>query len=296
LALLGSRGPWTDEMIWRWDGWLRAKPVAQCPEAMAMRRQAAGPLSDDEALIRWVMEGVPVAGNPADGFPADGTLLVYSTWRPAEPPDGSLRLSTINHNWLNFFVFAIIAAVGVLMVTRPVREKFAVIAAAAIALILWGVFAPTFAVQVLGGAFTTAVVLVLLLWLAALVLWGTQRGRSFLAALISGRRPEDVVVRPITPPPPPPSPAALGEAPSDVPDADSGSGSSGEDGETEQAPPGAEDGKGAPADKPETADDEAAGSEDAPRAEDVEPSGDKPRDDASPEDEGTKPEGGRTDA
>jgi hypothetical protein len=328
LALLGSRGPWTNEMTWQWNDPFRPRPVARCPEVNAMRWQPDGTLlSDDGALVKWVTEDVSVAGNPAADFPADGSPLVYSTLRPAPPPDGSLRLITTNRNWLHLLVFVVVAVIGLIFVARPVREKFAAVVAVAIALILCGVFAPTFAMQILGGAFLIAVILVLLLWLAALVFWGTQRGRSFLAAVISGRRSGDVVMRPITPPPAPPSPPVPGEPPRDLPDAESGdqasSDDAGEDGDAGDKPLDAtlvsksdadEEASSAESEKPsgdKTAGDkpldatlvpESDTDEKASSAEREEPAADKSESppaedkDAPADDKGNKAEGGQTNA
>jgi hypothetical protein len=219
-TVLGAQGPWTDEMKWVFrDGIMWIKPRLDCAEAAAMHSQTSG-LSDDQALVQWVTQGVSMASNPFDRLPAQGTLFVYSTLRPAPPPEGALRLTTINRNWLNFLIFLVVAAVGLVMIARPLGEKFAAVVGGMIALVLCGVFLPTFAMQILGGTLNLAVGLVLLVWLAAFVFWQTRGGRSLLAALVRGRHPDNVVVRPITPPPSRPAPAALGETPSTPPDAE----------------------------------------------------------------------------
>jgi hypothetical protein len=298
LAILGSRGPWTDEMTWQWHDFLRAKPVVSCPEVNAMLWQSDGRLSDDHALVQWVMKVVTVTGNPAADFPADGTPLVYSTLRPAEAPEGSLRLTTTNRNWLNLLVFVITAVIGLIMVARPVREKFAVIVAIGIALILCGVFAPTFAAQILGGAFVIAVILVLLFWLAALIFWGTQRGRSFLAAVISGRRSDDVVMQRMTPPPPPPAPVAQGETPSDPPDAEGGDKTSSDD--AGAAKDASDDAGNEPLDAallPDSpADEKASPTDDGETSADKSESPPADDKDASAGEQGNKSEGGQTNA
>ena len=137
-ALLGSQGPWTDEMKWDWREDLRARPRVDCAEAMAVHGQTAG-LSDDQALVQWVMQGVPAAGNPFDRLPAEGTLFVYSTLRPAPPPEGALQLATIDRRWLDLLVFLGVAAVGLLMIARPLGEKFAAVLGLIVALVLCGV-------------------------------------------------------------------------------------------------------------------------------------------------------------
>jgi hypothetical protein len=210
LAVLGSRGPWTSEAAAPWQQFMGLRPGAHLPEVSAIISQMDDRLPMDEALIQSVMQGISVSGDPAEGFPTEGELLIYSTLRPADPPDGNLHLTTFNRTWLHVLLCAFVVVVGLALVSRPVREKTAAVLAAVIALLLCGVFLPTFTMQILSSTLAWAAILLLLFWLATSVLFGTYRGRSLLTALVSGRQPADVVVQTVTPPPPPPAPAATG--------------------------------------------------------------------------------------
>jgi hypothetical protein len=184
LAFLGAKGPWTDEMAWRWYETLEGRPVS--------------PKSDRE-LVDWVIQGLHVA-NPFEDFATDGQLYTFSTLRPAQPPGGSLRLAAMNRNWLSFLVFAIVAVIGLLLVPRPISHKFAALAGMVAGLVVAGVFLPTFSRQIMDGAMLSAIVLVLAVWLMwhairswpHVTAWFAQRmqRRPVAAEAASGEQPE----------------------------------------------------------------------------------------------------------
>lgn len=148
LALLGARGPWTDEMNWRWYD----------PQPRPQR--------SDRELIAWVTEGLNVA-DPAEDFATDGRLHTFSTIQPAAPPaDGALRLIAVNEKVLHGVLFAIVLLIGLLLIRRPLAQKFAAVVLLAAILLLAGVFAPRFARQVLDAALLIAVLIVLAVWSA----------------------------------------------------------------------------------------------------------------------------------
>ena len=95
-----------------------------------------------QELINRVREGVKDAGPCADSFHTDGTLYVFSTLRP--PPDGDLRIQTIDYRRLSGLVFAVVLLGGLALV--PVRWTYRLLAAGGliVALVLLGTFLPTF--------------------------------------------------------------------------------------------------------------------------------------------------------
>ena len=142
-VLLGQRGPWTSEQYWRWSDVGGYEPVA--------RRSGVD-------LVAWATEEVSVVGNPAETFQTDGRLYVFSTLRPAPPPGGVLRLVTLNENWLNGIVFAAVILGGVLLLRTRAATRTLVIGALLAALVLCGVFLPTFSKQIINWTLATAAV------------------------------------------------------------------------------------------------------------------------------------------
>ncbi len=149
LELLGSQGPWTDEQQWTYTS-----PWSRVP----------APRYTDTGLVNWVRAGLTLPVNPADSFPIDGQAAIFSTLRPENDAAGSLRLTTINGKWLHFFTFCGVLGLGILLLTRPLAQRGAALAALLIALVLLGVFLPTLATEIIFGGFWLALLLTLLAW------------------------------------------------------------------------------------------------------------------------------------
>jgi len=186
--VLGSRGPWTDEMSWRWyETW------SGLPQ----------PIQRDDQLVAWVIEGLNVP-NPFQDFATDGRLYTFSTLQPADPPGGSLRLVALHKYVLHALVFVLVLAVGLLAIRRPLPQKFAIVVLLVMVLLAIGVFAPAFARQVMDGALLTAILIVAAAWLA----WHVARIWSVLAAAWAQRREARAAAPPSPPATPPPARAA----------------------------------------------------------------------------------------
>jgi hypothetical protein len=151
LALVGSRGPWTDELTWVWRDAGMARPY---------------PRRTDTDLVAWVTEGLPINGNPLTAFPTDGTLYTFSTVQPPALPDGALRLSAINGKALAALVFGTVLVAGVLLLGVGWSGRVAALGALVVALVLAGVFFPMFSLQVINSLLATAIGLVLVIWIA----------------------------------------------------------------------------------------------------------------------------------
>jgi hypothetical protein len=168
LAVLGSRGPWTDEMSWRWFEVLSDLPHPQ---------------KSDAELVAWLIKGLSVT-DPTQDFATDGRLYTFSTLQPAPPPDGSARLLTVNRNVLNVLIVIPVLIIGLLVTRRPVPQKLAVVMLLVVLLLIAGLFTPTFSRQLLGGALLTAVLIVLAVW----VIWHAARAWSALKAAYAARQ------------------------------------------------------------------------------------------------------------
>jgi len=168
-ALLGARGPWTDEFRWVSVDWGRKIPAAYHSE---------------HELINKLSEGIACQNNLVDGLQTDGRLYVYSTLQPAAGQAGALRLTAFNENGFHALVFVIIAIAGVALISHPAGDRLLALGIYIIGLVLIGVFMPTFSTQLMDGAFWFAMFLVLLMW----AVW-------FLARV----RPRRVTPAPIAP-------------------------------------------------------------------------------------------------
>ena len=144
-ALLGKRGPWSEEFGWRLEDYGSWQPV---------------PRQTDGSLVAWVCQPL----SPSESFQTDGRLYVFSALRPAGAPEGVLRLVTWHANWLNFAVIAAVVIGGLVLLPagRPVRAL--AVGALVVALVAVGVFLPIFAHRVLGGILATAIFVVLVVW------------------------------------------------------------------------------------------------------------------------------------
>ena len=117
--------------------------------------------------MTWVRDGVSLPVNPADSFPVDGQVSIFSTLRPADHAAGSLRLNTVNGNWLHFLIFCGVLGLGLLLLRQPLARHGAALAALVIVLVLLGVFLPTLATQIIHGGLWLALLLTVLIWIFA---------------------------------------------------------------------------------------------------------------------------------
>jgi hypothetical protein len=146
---VGTSGPWTDDFDWRSDAPFQWRPV---------------PRQGDAELVRRVTEGIDVAGDPNSSFPTDGRRLTFSTLRPDPPPDGAIKLKTMNEKWLHFYSLAAVVLIGLLLTPMRGKSRVAVTGVVAIAVVLLAVFQPMLVLAVLNGALVGAIVVVLIIW------------------------------------------------------------------------------------------------------------------------------------
>jgi hypothetical protein len=152
FTLLGSQGPWADELVWIEEGSFDRVPR---------------PRLDEGSLINWVTQGVALSGAPPASFETDGQMYLFSTLRPVKPADGgALRLATLDEDWLNALVFLVIVAAGLAVIRLTLSRKLGVLALLVALVVLAGVFWPIFSKQVLDGVFASALFLVFVAWLA----------------------------------------------------------------------------------------------------------------------------------
>jgi hypothetical protein len=223
-ALLGSIGPWTDELYWRWDDLAGFKPR---------------PGQYDVGLVSWVTDGVSMTGNPVETFQTDGQPYLFSTLRPPAPPEGTLALVTMDEDWLSGIVFAVVILGGLILLRAKAATRLLVIGALIAALVLAGVFLPTFSLQLIDGVSLSAVFVVLLGWLVMYLAWTRPRDPNVVArrearekvrmAQIYAQLPQTVPPTAPAEAPPPAETESAAEA-QEKPGGDSGESDSGESG------------------------------------------------------------------
>lgn len=159
--LVSVNGPWTDEQPWHPPPLFRMLGVASPPP----------PVAHDDQIVQWVVEGTSTRNHPNERFLRDGVPHLFSTLAPTAGPASALRLSSWNDLILNFVVFALIVAIGCVLLFRPIGERLAFLAAIFAVVFLAAVFQPTLAATLLEGPVVAATVLVLLIWLIWWLVW-----------------------------------------------------------------------------------------------------------------------------
>ena len=151
-TLLGVRGPWSEEFDWQGSPTKRPRPWIGA-----------------DRLVQWVWEGVNCPSSPAQDFQTDGQLFVYSTLCPAPGPEGSLEMTTFDRRGLSGLLFAVTVLMGVLLLPARLPARALVVGAGIVALVLAGVFLPTFSMQILNGVLFSAIFIVVVMWSVAMV-------------------------------------------------------------------------------------------------------------------------------
>ena len=131
----------------------------------------------DRQQIAWVSEGVD-AGDPAGTFQTDGQVFHFSTLSPEPAPDGSLVLYTIDRLPLNLAVFAVVIVGGLLLLPAGAGLRALAAGLLLVALVACGVFASTFAVQVIDAELAAAVFVVLVIWVVWYFVFTRPRARA----------------------------------------------------------------------------------------------------------------------
>ncbi|MBN2218304.1 MAG: hypothetical protein JW719_13090, partial [Pirellulales bacterium] len=180
-ALIGVKGPWTNEIIWASDhtmNWCRPSYF-----------------HTDESLLEKLAEGIPMTSKPTEGFETDGRRYVFSTLRPTGP----LRLIDVNETALTAIVLAVLLLGGLVLAAASIKVRVLAVGGLIAAVLLSGMFAPLFARQVLDGYFLAALVVVVVVWIVVMAIRLRPR-----------RTPASAPPMPTPQPPtaPPPAPAA----------------------------------------------------------------------------------------
>ena len=205
--VVGTAGSWSEDFEWKMgnqDRWMPVSPQTH------------------EGLVEWVCEGNAGALGPAKTFPIDGTPLIFSTLRPV--PNTDVRLWTVDHATLGFWVFGVVLLGGVALVRTSLACRVIAVAAFIVALVLLGVFWPTMTLHVVGYPLGAAVDIVVLLWVVVGLfrMWRplmdscTALGTAWSARVASRKAVTEKAVPPVSSASPP------AEKPQDPPPANEG--------------------------------------------------------------------------
>jgi hypothetical protein len=124
---------------------------------------------------------VSMAGNPVETFQTDGRLYLFSTLGPAASPEGDLTLVAMDEDWLSGIIFAVVILGGLILLRAKAPARLLVIGALIAALVLAGVFLPTFTLQLIDGVSLSALFIVLLGWVVMYLAWTRPRDPNVIA-------------------------------------------------------------------------------------------------------------------
>ncbi len=179
-ALLSTAGPWTEEQFNPWR--VRVADMVYSPSRLEHVRS-------DAELYEQLSADISVVGDPLNSFSVQGDRYLFSTLRPADPPDGSLRLQTMDRRMLLLGIFLVAAVVGLVFLARSLRDKLFVAGLVVVVVMALGVFWPTAAMHVLDVPFVLAAFGVAAVWGVAEVVKGFSQA-AFLAKKLTKRRSE----------------------------------------------------------------------------------------------------------
>lgn len=192
-AWLGTRGAWTDDMAWRLREPLHGEPAARHSE---------------DWLLAWVAEGV--SASTGTGFQTDGRHHLFSTLRPVAGDDragGGLKLVRMRRTTLSLLVFGVVLAGGLALLRRRAPARWLAAGSFVVALVLLGVFLPTFCLRLMDEYLLAAVFAVLVIWLVHYLAWSRPRD-PVLRARRAARLQAATASEAGRHPPPPPDTAA----------------------------------------------------------------------------------------
>jgi len=170
-ALLGIRGPWTNEIRWRRDHTMNWwKPTHPASDAW---------------LVEELKQNITVASDPLEGFQTDGRRYVFSTLRPT----GGLRLIEVDQTWLTVAMLAVLVIGGLVLATASIRIRALATGGLVAAIVLCGMFAPLFARQILDGYFVAALAVVAVVWVVAFAMRQQRRGKTASSPQVAASPP-----------------------------------------------------------------------------------------------------------
>lgn len=171
-VVVGTSGPWNDEMPWHPPPFLVALGVVPPRESTDQ---------SDARLLAWVTEGVSLSSNPGERLQVDGVARTFSTLRPPEGEAGALHVSIWNRSTLQATVFIIVLAAGAFLLTRPASDRIAGLGLLFAVVFLAAVFQPSLAGALLEGPLVAATSLVLLIWFVRYIIWLVRSAATWTA-------------------------------------------------------------------------------------------------------------------
>ncbi|RMF43823.1 MAG: hypothetical protein D6753_04155, partial [Planctomycetota bacterium] len=166
------QGPWTPEFTWRHSTNLALRPV---------------PAVSERGLTNWVASDQKKSS--IREFPTDGVMYLFSSLRPAPPPEGDLRLWIVNVYAWNGFWFTALVLIGLALMRASLATRLAAMVALLGLLLASGLVAPLLAAQWTDLPLALGVMLVGLAWFA-------QGAASGLQAVRRWRPPPDANPQP----------------------------------------------------------------------------------------------------
>ena len=185
-AFLGSKGPWHQELVWRFSGF----------NAIPMGRKRP------PDLIRWVASGVKVDRNDLESFAVDGNQLLFSTLRPTPGESGAVKIRLMHHGLLQGLIMGLGLIIGLVLLPANLQKRALAVAVILTVLVLSGVFAPSFARAAITNGTAGVALFIAMLWglWSLFVTWPRIR-RDRPARPVSRPTPPPVLTKQTTPAP-----------------------------------------------------------------------------------------------
>jgi hypothetical protein len=180
--LVAKRGPWTAQYRWSLSDTLDFRPVSR---------------PNDLELLRWVAPEEDLTESFLREGRLAGRLYVFSSLRPAPPPEGTLRLLAVDAGWLSTCVIGLIVVAGIILVPFGAGKRVLVAGVLAVGLIVLGVVNPILVRQICDGAMLSACLIVLVVWAVWYLVWTLPRAVARRGA--GGGGPPGPASEPATP-------------------------------------------------------------------------------------------------
>jgi len=150
--IVKSAGPWTYELDRRPMFWEDSQNDGD--------RRARN-------LTEWVCQGVGGAKSSVESFPVGRSRrYVYSTLRPAPPPNGDLRLSAVTRVVFQAAFIGLLGLIGLPLLAGSLRSQLAVLLLLTAAVMFVGLFNSEFVSALLRNGYPVGCVLLALVWSA----------------------------------------------------------------------------------------------------------------------------------
>lgn len=151
---LGSRGDWSEELVWR----------------TPLLRRLPFPETDADTLLGRLADGTGADLAKLKDFSVDGQPLLFSTLRPSSDQHSQLAITAVPRRWFDGLVFAALLVPGVLLSRIRWSTRLSLALAMLIGIFLIGSLFPPLGQALLNYTTFAAIALVIFAWIGLALL------------------------------------------------------------------------------------------------------------------------------